>query len=477
MNVAIVHYHLEPGGVTRVIENTVHAFSRLPNSPNVAVLSGREYKGKVLESVGTVEGLDYSTRKDSPDPSILRERLETAAQKVLGKTPDLWHIHNHSLGKNPALPHTLKQLAENGHPLLLHIHDFAEDGRPENYLALEGTHHCLYPLGSRIGYALLNERDLGFIKDAFGCNQLVRLLPNSIARPPPADHQNVSKGNIPKNLNLYPVRAVRRKNLGELALLAASYPERHFANSLGPTNPAFKKTYDRWEYFSEAKKLPLTFGLNQKIGLPFHQLVNASQTLITTSVAEGFGMGFLEPWTFGKSVIGRNLPEVTSDFSGMGVDLSHLYHRIELPTNLLKDQSILESLIPASLENLFKAYRIELPPDSYSKARKAIEHNGQLDFGRLNEDIQEEMICAAKDSEEIISEIRRQTRLQALPQHTINENALAVEKNFSEQTYASRLWEIYEKLVASNKSPTTYADSKKVLLKFLRPERLNLLRN
>ena len=477
MNVAIVHYHLEAGGVTRVIENTIQAFSRLPNSPNVVVLSGREYKGEVLESVAKVEGLDYSSRKDSPDPSILRERLETAAKKVLGKPPDLWHIHNHSLGKNPALPHTLKQLAENGYALLLHIHDFAEDGRPENYLALKDARHCLYPLGSKIGYALLNKRDLGFIKDAFGCNQLVRLLPNSIAPPRPADHQNVSKGNIPGNLNLYPVRAVRRKNLGELALLAASYPERHFANSLGPTNPAFKKTYDRWEYFSEAKKLPLTFGLNQKIGLPFHQLVNASQTLITTSVAEGFGMGFLEPWMFGKSVIGRNLPEVTSDFSSLGVNLSHLYHRLELPKSLLNDQNALDSLILASLKNQYTAYRMDLPADACSRARNAIERNGRIDFGRLNEDIQEEMICTAKDSEEIADDVRNQAGLCTLPNRTIKDNALAVEKNFSDENYVKRLLRIYDKLVASKKSSTEFADGKKVLKKFLRPERLNLLRD
>ena len=37
------------------------------------------------------------------------------------------HVHNHSLGKNVSLPGALQVLAGHGYPLLLQIHDFAED--------------------------------------------------------------------------------------------------------------------------------------------------------------------------------------------------------------------------------------------------------------------------------------------------------------------------------------------------------------
>jgi glycosyltransferase involved in cell wall biosynthesis len=47
--------------------------------------------------------------------------------------------------------------------------------------------------------------------------------------------------------------------------------------------------------------------------------------MITTSRREGFGMVFLEPWLFGKPVVGRNLPGVTRDFLDSGLILNHLY--------------------------------------------------------------------------------------------------------------------------------------------------------
>ena len=47
------------------------------------------------------------------------------------------------------------------------------------------------------------------------------------------------------HLFLYPVRAVRRKNLGELALWASIAPKGHFfASSLGPTNLNFFRSTD-----------------------------------------------------------------------------------------------------------------------------------------------------------------------------------------------------------------------------------------
>ena len=106
---------------------------------------------------------------------------------------------------------------------------------------------------------------------------------------------------------------MRRKNLGELALLASAHPDFHFANSLGPTNPAFNPIFEKWKQFGNELGLPLTYGLGEQSNASFPEMVG--QSIITVSVAEGFGLGFLEPWTFGKSLCGRNLPDITSDFA------------------------------------------------------------------------------------------------------------------------------------------------------------------
>ena len=146
MKVALIHYHLQPGGVTRVIENTILAWEKGGSGPEACVvLSGRPYPGKVLRHVRTVEGLDYADAQKAIDPAILTERLKEAARTALGGLPDLWHIHNHSLGKNPALSSAVALLAQSGARLLLQPHDYAEDGRPENFCNLAGTQPTIYP--------------------------------------------------------------------------------------------------------------------------------------------------------------------------------------------------------------------------------------------------------------------------------------------------------------------------------------------
>ena len=474
MKIAVVHYHLEPGGVTRVIENTLDAFAQLPEKSKFVALSGRPYKGQKIQDVAVVEGLDYITPSQTADPTRLRENLEKAARTALGAAPDLWHVHNHSLGKNPAFPEAIYQLAERGHPLLLHIHDFAEDGRPGNYHALSPVRNRLYPAGSHIRYAALNRRDHHFLAD-LSCNHPAPiLLPNTIPEPPDAKSPRQTL-DLPEQLHLYPVRAVRRKNLGELALLAAAHSDLHFANSLGPTNPEFRPKYERWKAFSAERNLPLTFGIGENSDLHFSEVVNASQALVTTSVAEGFGLGFLEPWTFGKNLFGRNIPEVTEDFANLGLELDHLYSRMELPLELLPKQE-LESRIASALKKLYVDYECTLPELALDTAKSSICHNGKIDFGRLDEPFQEMLVSIVADSPDLAVEIQAQVNLENLSSRTLEANASAVRENFSQDAYAQRLWTVYNELTTAKDDRVENLNGNILLKHFLNPVRMNLLR-
>ncbi|MGB0344258.1 MAG: hypothetical protein ACPGGJ_02595, partial [Coraliomargarita sp.] len=164
LRVAIVHYHLKRGGVTRVIESTLRGLGQCPRaSVHAVVLTGEIPDGfPFKESARAVEGLHYSnSQAHTPDSASLLQRMRDAARQALGAEPDLWHIHNHSLGKNEAMPGVVSLLAEAGEALLLQIHDFAEDGRPQNHRVNQArTEHAgnLYPLGDRVHYALINAR-------------------------------------------------------------------------------------------------------------------------------------------------------------------------------------------------------------------------------------------------------------------------------------------------------------------------------
>ncbi len=479
MKVAIVHYHLEPGGVTRVIENTLDAWVSAGHAIETVVLSGRRYAGDRIPKTQVIDGLDYATPEQAINPELLMDRMKDGARRSLGGMPDLWHIHNHSLGKNPSLTGATALLAQAGEFLLLQPHDFAEDGRPHNFKALDKVYAQAYPSSARIHYAALNNRDRLFLSDLFADSaSQVHLLANAIPTKESGPSVDIAGTSLPENLFLYPVRAVRRKNLGELALLAATHPDKHFANSLGPTNPAFRPQFERWKTFAKESGLPITYGLGDLVDCSFPSMVASSEAIVNTSVAEGFGLGFLEPWIFGKSLCGRNLPEITSDFSQHGVQLDNLYNRLELNLDLLQDPTTLLPRIEAVLANFFNDYGVELPLQASQEAFDSIVIDNLIDFGRLDEPLQEELISAVLESEEAKESIRGQSSIESLSSTRIEQNAKAVQENFSMHAYGNKLIEIYQDLISApaHEVKVDFAKGRNLLEHFLSPTRLNLLR-
>ena len=479
MKVAIVHYHLQPGGVTRVIENTMRAWEQNDTGPDqCVVLTGRPYPGNTLQQVQVVEGLDYAEAKDAISSTSLKQRLEQGARDALGALPDIWHIHNHSLGKNPALTGAVAELASAGASILLQPHDFAEDGRANNFSNLSSSKERAYPTAPQIHYAALNQRDQSFLQKSLeGSLSPVHLLANAI----PENQPNLacSSGgkfpDLPENLFLYPVRAVRRKNLGELALLSTAYPEFHFANSLGPTNPSFLPVYKSWIDFASRQGLQLTYGIGEQTEASFPELVGLAHSLVNVSVAEGFGLGFLEPWTFGKSLCGRNLPEITADFTELGLNLDHLYNEIYVDSSLI-DKQELEQATAIALKKVYSQYGRNLPDNGIIQAYNSICTAEGVKFGYLNEDLQKSVIEKAKGSELTIAEIRKQTSLHLLNDDQIEKNKYAVKENFSLQMYGKKVFGIYQQITQANPETVQFTGCEPMLDRFLCPERLNLLR-
>ncbi|MCK5844530.1 MAG: hypothetical protein KAG97_07475, partial [Victivallales bacterium] len=290
MNVAIVHYHARLGGVTRVIE---HAVESLGSTAHCLFFSGEAAQGHtpIQKKIRVVPALGYSTEKKI-QPLHLLHRARGAFG---GNEPDLWHIHNHSLGRNPALTQEVINLAMAGQKILLQLHDFSEEGHPENYSNLRKLKKRLYPIAPHIHYAVLNPRDVGFLQSTGIPTENLHLLPNPVS--PLPEIQSSIPNRQSSMLYVYPCRAIRRKNIGELLLWSAVMPEARFAISLAPKNPGVKPIYDAWVTF--AKELTLNVDFNAGAKTPFHEMIAKADALITTSIAEGFGLAFLEPWLAG----------------------------------------------------------------------------------------------------------------------------------------------------------------------------------
>ena len=317
MRVAIVHYHLQPGGVTQVIRSQSRLLDR-EGIPHVILAESGDADGL---PVRWIAGLGYTDEAGDDTEESLFQRMVAAAKDALGSAPDIWHVHNPSLGKNRLMPGLILRLARKNHRLLLQIHDLAEDGREENFRRIPHPAR-LHPDGPRIFRAFLNQRDLDIFTNAGLERGRAFLLPNSFE----------GAGRIPESkpsrhaLVFYPVRGIRRKNLGEILLLAALSPEgTRYAISRAPLDPRWLPVHDAWRAFAIAHRLAVEFDVSGRND--FQSWIARSTHLVTTSVAEGCGMVFLEAEHWRKPLVGRALPHLPHASGGFP-----LYRTIHVPT-------------------------------------------------------------------------------------------------------------------------------------------------
>lgn len=449
---------------------------------DVLVISGEEPGDDSVHfpKLEVVPGLNYRKTAFLSVADGLREALKSVANKHFGSQPDVWHFHNHSLGKNVLMPLVVAGLAEEKAHLLLQMHDFAEDGRAQNYVAQrtffdldKEFESSMYPRASHVHYATINQRDRNFLHAAGMKSEQVHLLANSVvgvsSQTTPSDRP-FSKDKL---FFLYPTRAIRRKNLGELLLLALANKDRaDFATTLIPENPEWKPIHDQWVELAGELDLPIRFGIGNDYN--FADLIGWADAHITTSVGEGFGLAFLEPWLAGKSVVGRNLPRITGDFSEYGISLDHLYNRIDVPLDWV-DKRVLRQEAEDILRRMYLAYDCPLP-------RKAVEltfsrwiEDDRVDFGMLNESFQRMVIDKVVKDPAALSELNLPT-LEPCSQATIDQQRQLVAEHYSESSYGENLIALYQKIVKASPGKVKSYAPKKVLAQFLDPWRLNLLR-
>lgn len=483
MRIAIIHYHLRRGGVTRVIENTLAALAE--KETQIAVLA-EECSGladKWRRHCIAVPALRYQTGRRRIPPRQLEKTLRAQALRKLGGAPDLWHVHNHHLGKNTSLTAAIASFARAGEKLLLHVHDFPEDGRAENYQLLrddlgeeDALRSCLYPAGTHIFYGTLNQRDYRILSAAGLPKRQLRLLPNPVA-PVEAIPSKVPLPGLPfESLILYPTRAIRRKNLGELLLWAALAPSgQGMGCTLAPDNPVAKPRYNRWVARARQWSLPVEFELSARRNVSFQELAAAADQWITTSIAEGFGLAFLEPWTFGQSIVGRNLPAITGDFAAAGMDFSHLYDHLKVPLAWLDTNALREELT-AAMRQVYERYSLTIEPSAAERAFASMTDGEFIDFGRLSEIQQERVIEKARQSPLSAQEIHPNRLASALSPALIHRNRKVARRQFSLETYGEKLIACYQDLAGTTPSRIDWMDSRKILEQFLNPIHFCLLR-
>lgn len=463
MKIAFLHYHLKPGGVTTVLRHQVRA---LDGYAECIVLSGAPPPADFPCPVYHIPGIGYDGNEiGATPPEKTADAIKTSLHDHFSGPCDLLHIHNPILAKNHFFLDIVKSLQQSGLSLFLQVHDFAEDGRPGAFFR-----DVDYPANCH--YGVINLRDYHILIDAGLVPEGVHYLPNCIV---PFDSAPVSRT---EPYGLYPVRAIRRKNIGEALLLSFFLPENGAIYITQPPNSlADFASYNHWKSYVEAHHLPVFFEMG--IQRDFEDLVASARWVLTTSITEGFGFTFLEPWTAGKLLMGRILPEICADFLNHGIQLTHLYEGIQIPKDWIGIQCIVDRF-RACLEANRQAFGDIWPNEWMEDCLQSLQQRETIDFGMLDEHFQTTIIDHVR-----LNPAKRNAMLQLNPvletmfsienaSAMIGRNRDRVVSLYHPDRYRERLIDLYAHIL---KTPVQQCIDRKVLLAgFLKFNNFSLLK-
>ncbi|MFW6219150.1 MAG: hypothetical protein ACOC3S_03430 [Bacteroidota bacterium] len=428
----IIHYHLNPGGVTSIIKSQVKGLKSVDSNSEITVITGVAPMEKILnKDVKLIvnKRLNYLSLQKINNPRNYCNKLLKQLKKIVRKN-DIIHFHNLNLGKNPLVNYVIYQLIQEGYPVFNHVHDFAED-RSVNMALMQAEvgrvsdleiSEIMYPSSPNLYYGVLTSFDHERLKSLGVKQEKIKRLPNPVSIPALPEPQNNKKlkeqlatvFNIDpeKKWITYPVRVIKRKNIGEFVLLAYLFASKAvFLVTQPPANPAEMGEYKKWVQFCHLKNIPVIWEAGRAAN--FSEIISASDFCITTSVMEGFGMSYLEPWLHHTPVTGRNILRVTPDFIKLGLEFPVLYDGIQINTG--------EKLIDfAELDSTEQRFFI-----------------GQLGIP----EIREQLISGNPFIDKLFEPVE---------QKIIIKNEMIVRENFSVAKYGETLHGIYEEITGGN---------------------------
>ncbi len=462
MKIAFVHHHLRPGGVSRVIAEQIDS---LGDKVQALVVSGEKPSYTVSFPFIVVPHLAYDRdRNDSMSPLETAKLILKGIKSIWREGADLFHFHNPTLGKNRDYLTVIKTLLSMGFKALLQIHDFAEDGRPFNYSNEKYPENC--------HYAVLNSRDYTILLRSGLKNEGLHLIPNPVK---PLRVQDTFEAE--RDIVLYPVRAIRRKNIGEAVLLSLFLKDNEKVGvTLEPTSEIDCRSYGDWVDFAKSEGLSIIFSLG--IDHRFEKVLGRTRCMLTTSIKEGFGFSFLEPWTAGRMLFGRILSDICSDFIEKGIRLEHLYNRISIPLSFI-DKKLLYSKWEECYAQKMKQYGITVKPPDIERSFYSLIDDNCIDYGYLSEDLQRQVIFQVQKSRKNYKKILDLNPLlekifsfKDLEQ-IVDNNRKIVTEEYSLKKNRATLLNVYERVL--NMEVEHSIDKRVVLDAFNTPEKNFLL--
>jgi hypothetical protein len=175
----------------------------------------------------------------------------------------------------------------------------------------------------------------------------------------------------------------------------------------------------------------------------------------------------------GRVIAGRDLPEITGGFREAGIRFPGLYPRLDVPLEWV-GKDTLRDHGRAALTRLLAGYGRSLPAGYLEAAMDAWVNNAAVDFGRLDEPLQEVILRRLVGS----CEVRQVLKLPVLDESNglTEANRHVVRKRFGTGAYGEHLYQLYCQAIESIVEPVQAVEAGAILDQFLAPERSILLR-
>ncbi len=468
MKIAFLHYHLKPGGVTTVIQQQMYA---VKNDCEILVITGEPPKDDFPFKTIVIPEIGYDQPCHKPQPPV------KTAQKIIKAISDHWpsgcdvlHVHNPLLAKNRLFLQILSTLSEKNIRLFLQIHDFAEDGRPWVYYKDS-------PYPSDCHYSVINSRDYDMLVKTGLKKTGLHLLLNMVT-----PFKLVPENKLADDFVLYPVRAIRRKNIGEAILLSLFFAKNQtLAITLPPNSPHDWNYYNIWKQFTAEKHLNVLF--EASVSYDFKDLVKSAKQMITTSISEGFGFSYLEPWTAGQMLSGRRLDSIYNDFTSKKMVLDHLYDKILIPLAYIDHKLFFQKWKSCVMDNSAK-FKILISDTAIDYAYENMTASQYIDFGILDEHFQQQVISYIQTDKNVknrimelnpfLSDFSQTPNNSKNNSEIINHNRLIVESEFSQSAYRKRLLSTWQKVI--HQTVNHKIDKQILAREFLNLENFSLLK-
>jgi glycosyltransferase involved in cell wall biosynthesis len=345
VRLVILHYHLRPGGIRRVIELATPQLVRMaPERVTRVVLAtgqranrawhehfARQFPGVKVE-VLVEPAFNYLSEQRGTIGRItagIRRGLDRLLANGGTENHLVW-THNPGVGRNLILAReTAAACARRGIPLVAHHHDWWFDNRwtrwPEmrrsGIRTLGSAARVVFPQADNVIHVAINQADATILTKHLGNRAL--WLPNlNEPKPGPAAAQvgatqrwlRAKLGQDKAPVWLLPCRTLRRKNIAEALLLTRWLRPEAWLVVTGGASSAEEQPYQRaLQQAARQQRWRLRIGVlakNDPHSPTVSEMFAASEAALLTSVQEGFGLPYLEAAAAQRPLIARRLPNI-----------------------------------------------------------------------------------------------------------------------------------------------------------------------